>query len=126
VSEKSVFAVLTSEHQVKVVGMPSQSCIYKYSISEGTVAKASVCSVNCKFTSPQNSGSKSTNFFFISLPLSSLDLFDVLLDERQLSSLQLAQSDHQDLPQFESTDLVPQRERVNVRKPYDCLQIFVM
>ena len=49
VSDKSMFAVLTSELQIKVIGLPSQSCLYKCSIGEGTVAKASVVVVNCKF-----------------------------------------------------------------------------
>ena len=46
-SEKSLFAVLTSENQIKVIGLPSQTCIHKYSISEGSVARASVTVVNC-------------------------------------------------------------------------------
>jgi hypothetical protein len=45
--EKNMFAILTSEYQIKVIGLPSQSCIYKHSIAEGTVAKANVSSVNC-------------------------------------------------------------------------------
>ncbi len=46
-SDKSQFVVLTSENQIKVIGLPSQATIYKYTLSEGIVAKANVTVVNC-------------------------------------------------------------------------------
>lgn len=48
VSDKSLFAVLTSEHQIKVIGLPSQSCLFKQKINDGVVNKANVTTVNSK------------------------------------------------------------------------------
>lgn len=46
--ERNQFAVLTSETQIKVIGLPSNTCIYKHMVTEGVIAKASVVVINCK------------------------------------------------------------------------------
>ena len=45
-SDRQLFVVITSEHQIKVIALPSMITVHKYSISEGTVAKASVVVLN--------------------------------------------------------------------------------
>lgn len=52
--EKTHYAVLTSETQIKVIILPSHTCIHQYSITDTTVAKASVTVVNCKWHSINN------------------------------------------------------------------------
>jgi hypothetical protein len=47
VLESKQFAILTSENQIKVIALPTQTCIHKYAISEGQVARASVVVINC-------------------------------------------------------------------------------
>ena len=47
-SDKNHFAVLTSETQIKIISLPSQTCIYKNSIPDGNITRASVCVINCK------------------------------------------------------------------------------
>lgn len=49
VSDKNHFAVLTSETLIKVIALPSQTCIYKYVVSEGVITKAKVVVVNGNF-----------------------------------------------------------------------------
>jgi len=48
VGERQLFAVVTSEHQIKVVAVPSLITVHKHSIGEGTVAKANVVVLNSK------------------------------------------------------------------------------
>ena len=46
--DKPRFVVICSEHEIKVLALPTQTCLYKYPIAEGALAKASVVSINCK------------------------------------------------------------------------------
>lgn len=45
-ADRNLFAVITSEHQIKVVALPNLVTVHKYTITEGTVAKASVVVLN--------------------------------------------------------------------------------
>lgn len=47
-SEKTQFVVLTSESQIKVISLPSHSCLYTYNTTDSTIARANVTVVNCK------------------------------------------------------------------------------
>ena len=47
VQESKQFVVITSETNIKIIALPTQLCIHKYAIAEGSVAKASVVVVNC-------------------------------------------------------------------------------
>ncbi|CAF0873638.1 unnamed protein product [Brachionus calyciflorus] len=44
--DRNQYAVLTSEYQIKVISLPSNTCINKTAITEGTVAKASITVIN--------------------------------------------------------------------------------
>lgn len=46
--DKNQFVVITSETQIKVIGLPSHSCIHNYTVTEGIIGKASVVVINCK------------------------------------------------------------------------------
>lgn len=47
-ADRNLFAVITSEHQIKVVALPNLVTVHKYTINEGTVAKASIAVLNSK------------------------------------------------------------------------------
>ena len=46
--DRNLFAVITAEHQIKVIALPNLITVHKYAITEGTVAKASVVVLNSK------------------------------------------------------------------------------
>ena len=50
-SERNLFAVITSERQIKVINLPSLVCVHKYSLQDGVIAKASVVVLNCNWKS---------------------------------------------------------------------------
>jgi hypothetical protein len=47
IQESKQFVVITSETQIKIIALPTQTCIHKYAITEGSVVKASVVVINC-------------------------------------------------------------------------------
>ena len=48
-ADRNLFAVITSENQIKVVALPTLVTVHKYAITEGVVAKASVVVLNSNF-----------------------------------------------------------------------------
>jgi hypothetical protein len=62
VVEKSQFVVITSESLVKVITLPSHNCLHKYALTDSTIAKATVTTINCNKKKKRN---KTKQYFFI-------------------------------------------------------------
>ncbi len=52
-SDRNLFAIITSEHQIKVVALPNLVTVHKHTISEGTIARASIAVLNSKISNNQ-------------------------------------------------------------------------